>query len=261
MTASSSRVEVRDHAVSWALQAVAVPFGRIADGELGHRWPDLRVHQSRTVSVRSSLREDLVALAVDRLALAVDDVVVLDDALADVEVVALDAGLGPARWSCSRCRDSMATSSSSPTAPSALRPGRTRSASSGRPRARGRSATSRGRPGEPERPRSWLSMRRASWRSVPMMCSPPASTTCSWSAAVTRFASARAASTRSACASAGFVPCLWSSSAASIRVAAEQDVGPAAGHVGRDRHRARSARPGPRSRPPARGTSRSARCA
>ena len=37
--------------------------------------------------------EDLVALGVDPLALLVDDVVVLDDALADVEVVALDAGL------------------------------------------------------------------------------------------------------------------------------------------------------------------------
>src|SRR6185503_9689866 len=38
--------------------------------------------------------EDLVALGVDRLALAVDDVVELDHALADVEVEALDAGLG-----------------------------------------------------------------------------------------------------------------------------------------------------------------------
>ena len=38
--------------------------------------------------------QDLVALGVDRLALLVDDVVVLDDALADVEVVALDARLG-----------------------------------------------------------------------------------------------------------------------------------------------------------------------
>ena len=38
--------------------------------------------------------EDLVALGVDRLALLVDDVVVLDDALADVEVEALDAALG-----------------------------------------------------------------------------------------------------------------------------------------------------------------------
>ena len=38
--------------------------------------------------------EDLVALGVDRLALLVDHVVVLDDALADVEVEALDAALG-----------------------------------------------------------------------------------------------------------------------------------------------------------------------
>ncbi|HEX8026647.1 MAG TPA: preprotein translocase subunit SecA, partial [Candidatus Limnocylindrales bacterium] len=38
--------------------------------------------------------EDLVALGVDRLALLVDDVVELDDALADVEVEALDARLG-----------------------------------------------------------------------------------------------------------------------------------------------------------------------
>src|SRR5947207_2500913 len=38
--------------------------------------------------------QNLVALGVDRLALFVDDVVVLDDALADVEVVALDARLG-----------------------------------------------------------------------------------------------------------------------------------------------------------------------
>ena len=38
--------------------------------------------------------EDLVALAVDDLALLVHHVVVLDDVLADVEVVALDLGLG-----------------------------------------------------------------------------------------------------------------------------------------------------------------------
>ena len=38
--------------------------------------------------------EDLVALRVDRLALAVDHVVELDDALADVEVEALDPRLG-----------------------------------------------------------------------------------------------------------------------------------------------------------------------
>src|SRR3954452_12155881 len=38
--------------------------------------------------------EDLVAFRVDRLTLPVDDVVELDDALAEVEVEALDAGLG-----------------------------------------------------------------------------------------------------------------------------------------------------------------------
>ena len=58
--------------------------------------------------------EDLVALGVDRLALLVDDVVELDDALADVEVEALDAALGALDRLARRCRDSMATSSSRP---------------------------------------------------------------------------------------------------------------------------------------------------
>src|SRR5207249_6446276 len=40
------------------------------------------------------IAEHLVALRVDRLALLVDDVVELDDTLADVEVEALDPGLG-----------------------------------------------------------------------------------------------------------------------------------------------------------------------
>ena len=34
-----------------------------------------------------------------------------------------------------------------------------------------------GSPWRPARPRSWLSMRRASWRSVPSTCSPPSSRT------------------------------------------------------------------------------------
>ena len=37
-----------------------------------------------------------------------------------------------------------------------------------------------GSPWRPERPRSWLSMRRDSCRSVPMICRPPAAMTCSW---------------------------------------------------------------------------------
>ena len=39
-----------------------------------------------------------------------------------------------------------------------------------------------GSPWRPERPRSWLSMRRDSWRSVPQMYSPPSSRTSSASA-------------------------------------------------------------------------------
>ena len=58
--------------------------------------------------------QDLVALGVDRLALLVDDVVELDDALADVEVEALDAGLGALDRLATRACDSIATSSSRP---------------------------------------------------------------------------------------------------------------------------------------------------
>ena len=39
-----------------------------------------------------------------------------------------------------------------------------------------------GSPCRPARPRSWLSMRRDSWRSVPRMCSPPAASTSCFSA-------------------------------------------------------------------------------
>src|SRR5713226_7577716 len=38
-----------------------------------------------------------------------------------------------------------------------------------------------GSPWRPARPRNWLSIRRASWRSVPRMCSPPSATTSSCS--------------------------------------------------------------------------------
>ena len=61
-----------------------------------------------------------------------------------------------------------------------------------------RSAIEPGSPWRPERPRSWLSIRRASCRSVPMMCRPP-----------------------------GFGD-----------AGAEHDVGAAPGHVGGDRDRA-----------------------
>ena len=49
-------------------------------------------------------------------------------------------------------------------------------------------------------------MRRESWRSVPMMCRPPAATTTSCSSSVTAFASARAASYVALSTSAGLRP-------------------------------------------------------
>ena len=55
---------------------------------------DLRVDEVPHRLGQVLVAQDLVALRVDRLALLVDDVVVLHDALADVEVVALDARLG-----------------------------------------------------------------------------------------------------------------------------------------------------------------------
>ena len=55
---------------------------------------DLLVDEAADGVGQVLVAEHLVALGVDRLALLVDDVVVLDDALADVEVVALDARLG-----------------------------------------------------------------------------------------------------------------------------------------------------------------------
>mmetsp|Transcript_12688 Transcript_12688/g.24063 ORF Transcript_12688/g.24063 Transcript_12688/m.24063 type:complete len:298 (-) Transcript_12688:1412-2305(-) len=51
-----------------------------------------------------------------------------------------------------------------------------------------------GSPCRPERPRSWLSMRRDSWRSVPTTCSPPSARTSSRSTLVTTENSAAIAS-------------------------------------------------------------------
>ena len=87
-----------------------------------------------------------------------------------------------------------------------------------------------GSPWRPERPRSWLSMRRLSWRSVPRMCRPPAATT---SLAL------RAALRLEAREGLGVVGMRAVAAALGERehlgVAAEHDVGAAAGHVGRDR--------------------------
>ena len=95
-----------------------------------------------------------------------------------------------------------------------------------------------GSPWRPERPRSWLSMRRDSWRSVPRMCRPPAATTSSRSASHCADGTSRASRDN-----ARLFAELGTDSRArqELRVAAEHDVGAAAGHVGRDRDRALAA--------------------
>ena len=110
---------------------------------------------------------------------------------------------------------------------------RIRRSASGRPRARGRSARRRDRPAAPSGPRSWLSMRRLSWRSVPITNSPPAAFTSSCLAATSaRIWAPRAAIVRLVLEACEFL------AQPHVEIAAEFDVGAAAGHVGRDRHRA-----------------------
>ena len=76
-------------------EAVEVPVvGHLGREVLVDERVDLLVEEAADGLRQVLVAEHLVALGVDRLALLVDDVVVLDDALADVEVVALDARLG-----------------------------------------------------------------------------------------------------------------------------------------------------------------------
>ena len=93
-----------------------------------------------------------------------------------------------------------------------------------------------GSPWRPERPRSWLSMRRLSWRSVPSTNSPPAFSAFSFSRATCDRISAAAASRCAA-----FRHVLELLADAHVGVAAELNVGAAAGHVGGDGDRARHA--------------------
>ncbi len=129
-----------------------------------------------------------------------------------------------------------------------------------------------GSPWRPARPRSWLSIRRLSCRSVPMMCRPP---TAGDLAALGLHLGLVPGD--------GLLPDLLGDLEAGrverpavlvgqplevgpgheLGVAAEDDVGAAAGHVGGDRDGRLAGRPAPRSRPRARGTWRSrpgARC-
>ena len=94
-----------------------------------------------------------------------------------------------------------------------------------------------GSPWRPERPRSWLSMRRLSWRSVPSTNRPPAASAFSFSRAtcVADLGGARVALGRRRRSSVELL------ADAHVGVAAELDVGAAAGHVGGDGDRARHA--------------------
>ena len=125
-----------------------------------------------------------------------------------------------------------------------------------------------GSPWRPARPRSWLSTRRDSWRSVPRMCRPPASTTdsCSTCAVCAVCCDGRVpgclrglellagvVEADDAGAGGGRDGALGGGDGARLRfldqvlpghelgVAAEQDVGAAAGHVGGDGDHAEAA--------------------
>ena len=80
------------------------------------------------------------------------------------------------------------------------------------------------------RPRSWLSIRLDSWRSVPRMCRPPAASTSSFSPTQ----SSRSGPGTSLVVL-GFDFGIGFGTGQPLGVAAEHDVGAAAGHVGRDR--------------------------
>jgi hypothetical protein len=102
------------------------------------------------------------------------DLVVLEDVLADLEVAFLDLALG--------AFDALESIGCSMASPSFM-PRRARTFMVVSPanifmRSSSRETKKRDEPlspWRPERPRSWLSMRRASWRSVPMTCRPPIS--------------------------------------------------------------------------------------
>ena len=190
---------------------------------------------SRRLRDRSPRRrrlEELVALLVDHLALVVGDVVVFEQLLADVEVARLDLALR----ALDRARDDagldrLALGHLQPLHDRAARARRRRCAAADL-RATGRSASEPGSPWRPERPRSWLSMRRDSWRSVPMMCRPPGLDHLRRAApAIRRAASATARASSPRRRASRRPRRIW---ICVLDVAAEHDVGAAAGHVGGD---------------------------
>ena len=181
--------------------------------------------------------EQFVALLVDDAALVVRDVVVFEQLLADVEVARLDARLRLRdRAVDDRMLDRLALGHLE-LLHDRRRAARRRRCAAADPRATGRSASCPGRPAGPTRPRSWLSIRRDSCRSVPTMCSPPAATTasCRTCHSARSFAISRSLSSP---AKRLVVAHLEDRR---LEAAAQHDVGAATRHVGRDRDRLRPA--------------------
>ena len=198
--------------------------------------------------------EQLVALLVDHAALVVGDVVVFEQLLADVEVARLDAVLRLGdRAVDDRMLDRLALGHLEPLHD--RRPGaRRRRCAAADPRATGRSATSRDRPGG----------RRG--RAAGCRCAATRGARCRRCAGRRRRSPRRAApaTRRAACAICALLlgrrerRVLAQLEDLRLDRAAQHDVGAAAGHVGRDGDRLRRARPARRSRPRARAASRSA---
>ncbi len=104
-----------------------------------------RIH-STACGPQVATLEDLLAQRVDHLALLVHHLVVLQDVLADLEVAVLDGALGPLDGLGDHLRVDRARRRAGPCpSPSSWR--RWRTGASGRPPARGRSGSRRGRPG------------------------------------------------------------------------------------------------------------------
>ena len=197
MRAISSRSELR------RVQLAQVTAQRPQLGGLGLRAPEVPVleHLARRVLLDQPLDhladlaredvghvpplEDLPPVLVDHPALLVHHVVVLEHALADQEVLLLDLLLGVLDRAAEHLRLervllAVLVDGAQPVEdlvdpvageqPDQLVLGR---------QVEARLA---GSPWRPERPRSWLSIRRDSWRSVPQMNSPPSSITFSPSA-------------------------------------------------------------------------------
>ena len=216
------------------LLGIGIGRDRLAD----QRVDRLGAHVLDDVADRLGVH-DVGALLVDHLALVVHDVVIFDDLLADVVVARLDLLLrGLDRLGDPGRDDRLAVGEILVHQPRehGLR---AEDAQQIVVEATDRSGDRPGSPWRPERPRSWLSMRRLSWRSVPSTNRPPAAITLSFSSATSRRIFSIAASR--------FGPGLHLAELvldAEVDIAAELDVGAAAGHVGGDGDRAEAARLG-----------------